>query len=163
MSFSLDKYIEGLCWKAYLVKRLDRSLEFEDVLQEARLALAKAEKEFDPTRGKWPTFAVGCVRNSLLNLLKSRKDADRLDDQHELSVERCESYIENARHFLNHADLSDEARYVLRAVFRSRLLSPYLCRAALRKSIGMSSRDFGRAVAELRKKYRRQVSHDCIT
>lgn len=156
MAFNLDRYVENLCWAAYQKAQLDKSLEFNDLLQQARLALLRAERSYSGTRGSWHTFAVTCVRNSLVDLLRRnlRLSGDRLDDHRELVTPENYAYLRNARLFLDDVELSNEARMVLRAVFRSRLM-PSLSLRSLQRSLNMPARRFRRAVAELRKKYGR--------
>ena len=64
-------------------------VDFDDLLQEARQALVKAHKAYDPTRGvPFPAFCALCVRRKMQDCLRAQKRkkheflnrADSIDD-----------------------------------------------------------------------------------
>jgi RNA polymerase sporulation-specific sigma factor len=51
--------------------------DYEDLLQEGRLALFQATKKFDPTKGKFSSFAGRYIRNSVLRVLRAENREKR--------------------------------------------------------------------------------------
>jgi len=60
------------------------ALLFEDFISEGKVALLKAIQKFDIGKGyRFSTFAGTCIRNVIINLLKSEKEHVSLDDNKE--------------------------------------------------------------------------------
>lgn len=61
--------------------------ELEDVRQEGRMALYRAAKSYDASRGvKFTTYAAACMSNAMLNFVK-RYNADRLSSGEMLELD----------------------------------------------------------------------------
>lgn len=65
--------------------------ELEDVRQEGRMALYRAAKSYDASRGvKFTTYAATCMSNAMLNFVK-RYNADRLSSGEMLELDADEA------------------------------------------------------------------------
>jgi len=148
--FELKQYVENLCWRAFQKNRFDPALDLSDFRQHAALALLKAQKTFDKEKGEWNSYAVACVRNSLLKV--KAKYPPPLDKKANY-VPPADHFIFEVRDMFDNALLTPRAQKLLRAALKVKFLEPCTMRA-LGISLGMSKYDLQLAVSELRNKFR---------
>jgi len=61
----------------FLLKSYAWRDDYEDLLQEGRLALYQAAEKYDPAKGKFSSFAARYIRNSIQRILRSENRGKR--------------------------------------------------------------------------------------
>jgi len=141
----LESFIEAMCWSAY---RTNPQLELEDLRQDVWLAFLRAEKSYDPGKGKWLTYAIEAAKHTLFS--RRNRSVARVD-YHDLAVSP-DDFFDLDVETLQRVPLSPNAFKLLRGALQAERLKKCSL-SELRRSLRMTFREFKAAQLELRNKY----------
>jgi hypothetical protein len=150
--FQLEKYVELLCWRMYRGNNRDRALDLEDFRQQAQLALLEAQRKYETSKGSWTTFAVTCVKNSLLSFAEKSESYCELPNPEHLGARSPDFFVSDVLDFAERVPLTRKTRKLLVSALNADLL-PRCSQQSLRKSVGMTVQEFHVALTELQKKF----------
>lgn len=89
----IERYYPAICG---LVRSYCSERYAEDAVQEATLALYNAVRSFDGNKSAFSTFAMLCIKRSVISVLKGSKRKKNIPDELVSSIEDCDIVDKNS-------------------------------------------------------------------
>jgi len=155
-SFDLSLYTESLARRAFF-KNLDNSLALEDYKQIAAMSVLRARRRFRKAKKtKFETFAIHCVKNSLVTMTRRQKPSG-YELMEEIATDPKDDFVFRVQSFITSCQsLSEAAQQVANGLLGIWTL-PTVSLTSFRRSLRMSKLDFNRACKELRTRFHGEV------